>query len=423
VTVHQLGSPTPKVGDCRVAHRIEGRHRVVRFTASLSAVALLIVATLVLSSPGSATSRDVPLAAQDVAAKASPSSGPGYWLVTSTGRVYAYGGATNYGGMAGQRLNKAIVGISSTPDGKGYWLFSGDGGVFAFGDAAFYGSQGATGTSSQVVAGSSVQQGGTGGSPGPTGPAGPTGATGPAGLPGLIGLLGLTGPAGIPGATGLTGANGTIGPAGPPGAAGGTGPTGATGPAGLLGPMGLLGPTGATGPAGLPGATGATGLTGATGVAGPTGATGATGSVGATGPQGPPGQPDYGYIYNLGAQTVAMEGAVLFDSNGPLSGFTHTTGSASITVGSTSTYLVDFSISGTQPSQFSLFDNGSPVAGATYGSGAGTQQDGGQVIVSLAAGDVLTLVNHSSASAIGLASNIGGTQANVNASLVIEELG
>ena len=145
--------------------------------------------------------------------------------------------------------------------------------------------------------------------------------------------------------------------------------------------------------------------------------------TGATGPRGPVGQPDYGYIYNLAAQTVAVEGAVLFDSNGPLSGFTHTAGSASITVESGGTYLLDFSISGTEPNQFSLFDNASPVAGTTYGSGAGTQQSGGQVVVSLAAGDVLTLVNHSSAAAVGLASDIGGTQANVNASLVIEELG
>ena len=120
---------------------------------------------------------------------------------------------------------------------------------------------------------------------------------------------------------------------------------------------------------------------------------------------------------------MPVEGAVLFDSNGPLSGFTHTTGSASITVGSTSTYLVNFSVSGTQLSQVSLFVNGIPAAGTTYGSGAGTQQNGGQAIVSLAVGDVLTLVNHSSASAVGLASNVGGTQANVNASLVIEELG
>ncbi len=348
-----------------------------RFCAALGAVALLVLAMLVLLGRGSATSSGVTLAAKDVAQTASPSLGPGYWLVTSTGQVYAYGGATNYGDMVGHHLNKTIVGISSTPDGRGYWLFAEDGGVFAFGDAAFYGSQGATGTSSPVVAGSSVQQEGTSGSPGATGPAGP------AGPQGLMGLLGLTGPAGVPGATGGTGATGATGPPGPSGATGGTGPAGATGVAG---------------------------------------ATGATGSPGVIGPQGPAGQPDYGYIYNLGAQTVPVEGVVLFDSNGPLSGFTHTTGSASITVGSTSTYLVNFSVSGTQLSQFSLFINGIPAAGTTYGAGAGTQNDG-QAIVSLAVGDVLTLVNHSSASAVGLASNVGGTQANVNASLVIEELG
>ena len=89
-------------------------------------------------------------------------SGPGYWIVTSTGLVYAYGGASNYGGMIGRHLDKAIVGIASSPDGKGYWLFGADGGVFAFGDAAFYGSQGALGTSSPIVAGASMQLVGTG---------------------------------------------------------------------------------------------------------------------------------------------------------------------------------------------------------------------------------------------------------------------
>ena len=119
-----------------------------RFAAALSAVTLLVLAILVLSGRGSATSRGVTLAVQDVAQTASPSLGSGYWLVTSAGQVYAYGGATNYGDMVGHHLNKTIVGISSTPDGRGYWLFAEDGGVFAFGDAAFYGSQGATGTSS-----------------------------------------------------------------------------------------------------------------------------------------------------------------------------------------------------------------------------------------------------------------------------------
>ncbi len=71
-----------------------------------------------------------------------------------------------------------------------------------------------------------------------------------------------------------------------------------------------------------------------------------------------------------------------------------------------------------------LFLNGALVTGSIYGSGAGTQQNTGQVIVSVpGTGEVLTLKNHSSSSAVGLASDIGGTQANVNASITIEKLG
>ena len=192
----------------------ERRHG--RLIASVTGVAILLIAALVFSDPGSATSV-VPLAAQNVAAKASVDSGPGYWLVTSNGQVYAYGGATNFGGMTGRTLTKAIVGIASSPDGKGYWLFGADGGVFAFGDAAFYGSRGATGTFNPVVAGASVQNKGTGGtgSPGATGRTGATGATGPAGAPGAKGDRGLNG------------ANGAEGPIGAPGAMGGMGLTGA----------------------------------------------------------------------------------------------------------------------------------------------------------------------------------------------------
>lgn len=87
------------------------------------------------------------------------------------------------------------------------------------------------------------------------------------------------------------------------------------------------------------------------------------------------------------------------------------------------TYEVTFDVSGTEPNQFALFDNGSPVLGALYGSGAGTQQNIGQVIFNAAGGDVITLRNHSSASAVGLASNVGVTQANANASITILRIG
>ena len=41
----------------------------------------------------------------------------------------------------------------------------------------------------------------------------------------------------------------------------------------------------------------------------------------------------------------------------------------------------------------------------------------------LSAGDTLTLVNYSSAAAVGLQALAGGTASNVNASIVIEKIG
>jgi hypothetical protein len=128
-------------------------------------------------------------------------------------------------------------------------------------------------------------------------------------------------------------------------------------------------------------------------------------------------------VYNEAAETVPIEVAVDFDSNGPLLGFTHAPGNAGIVVTASGTYLVNFSVSGVEPGQFTLFVNGAPADGTTYGSGAGTQQDDGQAIVTLSASDVLTLVNHSSAAAVTLQTLAGGTQTNVNASIVIEQVG
>ena len=79
-------------------------------------------------------------------------------------------------------------------------------------------------------------------------------------------------------------------------------------------------------------------------------------------------------------------------------------------------------MSGTGPNQFALLLNGTGVPGTVYGAGAGTEQNNGKAIFTIAAGDTLTLRNHSSAAAVGLASVIGGTQANVNASVVIKKL-
>lgn len=69
------------------------------------------------------------------------------------------------------------------------------------------------------------------------------------------------------------------------------------------------------------------------------------------------------------------------------------------------------------------FVNGAaPTTVILYGSSAGTQPNVGQGILTLAAGSVISLVNYSSASAVTLAPNVGGTEANVRASIVIKKI-
>ena len=86
----------------------------------------------------------------------------------------------------------------------------------------------------------------------------------------------------------------------------------------------------------------------------------------------------YAYIYNVGAANVLVEADVAFDTNGFLtSGFTHSLGTAPVTVVSTGVYKVTFSVSGTEASQFALFVNGTLVPGTIYGSAAATQQNDG----------------------------------------------
>ncbi|QWG39122.1 collagen-like protein [Bacillus mycoides] len=249
-----------------------------------------------------------------------------------------------------------------------------------------------------------------------------------------IGPTGITGATGPPGPTGPTGITGATGPSGgPPGPTGPTGITGPTGPSGgPPGPTGPTGITGATGPSGgPPGPTGPTGITGATGPSGPTGPTGPTGITGATGPSGPTGPSglttsglsQYAYVFNTAAQVIALEAPILFNSHGTItSGFTHTLGTSQMTVINAGDYKISFSVSGVEPNQFALFLNGAPVTNSVYGSGAGTQQNNGQTVLTLAADDILTLNNHTSAAAVTLQTLAGGTQTNINASIVIEKL-
>jgi hypothetical protein len=61
----------------------------------------------------------------------------GYWLFTSSGNVYRAGAAGWFGSVAARRLRKpSIVGMATSADGGGYWLVGASGRVYSFGDAA-----------------------------------------------------------------------------------------------------------------------------------------------------------------------------------------------------------------------------------------------------------------------------------------------
>ena len=83
--------------------------------------------------------------------------GGGYWLVASDGGVFSFGDARFHGSTGSLRLAKPVVGMAATPDGAGYWLVGSDGGVFSFGDARFHGSAAALGA---VVVGMAPSPGG-----------------------------------------------------------------------------------------------------------------------------------------------------------------------------------------------------------------------------------------------------------------------
>jgi hypothetical protein len=125
----------------------------------------------------------------------------------------------------------------------------------------------------------------------------------------------------------------------------------------------------------------------------------------------------------VAAEVVPIEADITFDTNGVLtSGVIHTPGDAGIQLVNPGTYKITFLVSGVGPNEMALFVNSALVSGTVYGSGAGTQQNMGQAIIIIAAGDVLTVRNHSSAAAVVLQTLAGGTQTSTNASVTIEKL-
>ena len=96
------------------------------------------------------------------------SANNGYWMVSSTGTVYGFGGARVYGSVTNP--NSPVVGMAATPDGGGYWIVTSNGTVYAFGNAVnhgdvmTYGITGLTGSHplSAPITGIAVDPAGTG---------------------------------------------------------------------------------------------------------------------------------------------------------------------------------------------------------------------------------------------------------------------
>lgn len=226
---------------------------------------------------------------------------------------------------------------------------------------------------------------------------------------------------------------GAIGPAGVAGLTGAIGPAGVATLTVLVGPLGIAGLIGAMGIPGIAGAVGTQGIAGAIGITGPAGPPGDQGVQGPVGDQGAQGTPgvagasgvsEYAYVYNNTAEIVAIDDDIDFDANGPISPtITHAPGSPTVMLTNAGTYAVFYSVSGVEPNQFTVMVNGIPAVTTTYGSGAGTQQNTGLSIVTVLAGaTTITLRNFHSAAAVTLQTLAGGTEPNVNASLLILRL-
>jgi len=157
--------------------------------------------------------------------------------------------------------------------------------------------------------------------------------------------------------------------------------------------MGITGPTGPTGPTGD---TGPTGPTGPTGDIGPTGPTGATGDTGPTGPTGPEPILAYGYVYTSvsGSSRAAEAGTnLVFMGNGPLNNVIHIVETSEINILEAGDYEIHYTFVLTEPSDIvlSLAVNGVMVVSTSVPAGNEAGEFSDSSILSLAAGDVVTL--------------------------------
>ncbi|MDG2112031.1 MAG: hypothetical protein P8N02_05395 [Actinomycetota bacterium] len=66
--------------------------------------------------------------------------GSGYWIFTDHGDVLPFGSVAFHGSLSGVELNGPVIDSAATTSGRGYWMLGSDGGVFTFSDPDFLGS-------------------------------------------------------------------------------------------------------------------------------------------------------------------------------------------------------------------------------------------------------------------------------------------
>jgi hypothetical protein len=120
---------------------------------------------------------------------------------------------------------------------------------------------------------------------------------------------------------------------------------------------------------------------------------------------------------------IALEADVPLSTNGLIvGGITHASGSSDIVINTSGTYEITFMVEADRVNQFALFLNDTLIPGTIYGISAANIQNTGRVIVSITAPATLNIRNHTSFQAVSLLANIGGTQADANASIRIIRL-
>jgi hypothetical protein len=102
-------------------------------------------------------------------------------------------------------------------------------------------------------------------------------------------------------------------------------------------------------------------------------------------------------LATLADATVVGGADVPFSNNGPLTNITHTAGTTTVTVGLAGIYQIDYSASLTAGvgSQLAIAVNGTVDASTPVSALVATGVVSGQAMLTLAAGDVLTLRNNS----------------------------